>query len=87
VGNFNVFLNYFMRQVYLPANPLVKQYWYTTSPPVSIPQVSNGGRISVGNMEFLGDPHVIMGSRCPFRKFAATPRSRQSHKTLYFQGI
>ncbi len=60
-GNFHVFLNYFMRQVYLPANPLVKQYWYTTSPPVSIPQVSNGGRVSVGNMEFLGDPHVIMG--------------------------
>ena len=60
-GNFNVFLNYFMRQVYLPANPLVQQYWYTTSPPVSIPQVSNGGRVAVGNMEFLGDPHVIMG--------------------------
>jgi hypothetical protein len=29
----------------------------------------------------------VWTTTCPFRKFAATLRSRQSHETLYFQGI
>ncbi|MCA9708586.1 MAG: hypothetical protein KDK70_22240 [Myxococcales bacterium] len=60
-GNFNRYLNAFMRQVYLPANPQVQQYFYTTSPPISVQQIDNGGRVAVGNVEFVGVPHVVMG--------------------------
>lgn len=62
-GNFHRFLNAFYRQVYLPANPLVAagQWGYSTSPPVSIQQLDNGGRLSFGNMEIRGIPMVVMG--------------------------
>ena len=60
-GNFNRYLNAFMRQVYLPSNALVKSYLWTTSPPISLPQLNNGGRVSVGNVEFVGQPHIVMG--------------------------
>ena len=62
-GNFNRFLNVFYRQVYLPANPVVSagQWGYSTSPPVAIPQLDNGGRLTFGNMEIRGIPMVVMG--------------------------
>lgn len=62
-GNFHRFLNVFMRQVYLPDNPAVAdgQWGYSTSPPVSIPQLQNGGRLTFGNMEIRGVPMVVMG--------------------------
>lgn len=60
-GNFNRYLNAFMRQVYLTANPQVKSYMWSTSPPVSIQQIDNGGRLAVGNVEFKGVPHIVMG--------------------------
>ncbi|MEM7066022.1 MAG: substrate-binding domain-containing protein [Cyanobacteria bacterium P01_B01_bin.77] len=62
-GNFNRFLNAFYRQRYLPVNPLVAngQWGYSTSPPVSIQQLNNGGRLAFGNMEILGMPMVVMG--------------------------
>ncbi len=62
-GNFHRFLNVFYRQVYLPANPVVSagQWGYSTSPPVSIQQLDNGGRLTFGNMEIRGIPMVVMG--------------------------
>lgn len=62
-GNFHRFLNAFNRQVYLPANPVVAdgQWGYSTSPPISIQQLDNGGRLSFGNMEIRGVPMVVMG--------------------------
>ncbi len=62
-GNFHRFLNAFHRQVYLAANPVVAQgqWGYSTSPPVSIQQLSNGGRLTFGNMEIRGLPMVVMG--------------------------
>ncbi|MDJ0677208.1 MAG: substrate-binding domain-containing protein [Calothrix sp. MO_167.B42] len=62
-GNFYRFLNVFNRQVYLPDNPIVSagQWGYSTSPPVSIEQLENGGRLSFGNMEIRGIPMVVMG--------------------------
>ncbi len=62
-GNFHRFLNAFHRQVYLPANPLVAagQWGYSTSPPISIQQLENGGRLTFGNMEIRGNPMVVMG--------------------------
>ena len=62
-GNFHRFLNAFHRQVYLPANPVVAQgqWGYSTSPPVSIQQLNNGGRLTFGNMEIRGVPMVVMG--------------------------
>ncbi len=62
-GNFHRFLNAFNRQVYLPANPLVAdgQWGYSTSPPVSIQQLENGGRLSFGNMVIRGVPMIVMG--------------------------
>ena len=64
-GNFYRFLNVFYRQVYLPENPVVSegQWGYSTSPPVSIPQLKNGGRLSIGNMEIRGMPMVVMGPK------------------------
>ena len=62
-GNFYRFLNVFFRQVYLPDNPVVSagQWGYSTSPPVSIQQLDNGGRLTFGNMEIRGIPMVVMG--------------------------
>ncbi len=62
-GNFQRFLNVFYRQVYLPNNPVVSagQWGYSTSPPVSIQQLDNGGRLTFGNMEIRGIPMVVMG--------------------------
>ena len=62
-GNFNRFLNAFYRQTYLPANPVVEQgqWGYSTSPPISIQQLDNGGRLAFGNMEIRGFPMVVMG--------------------------
>jgi len=62
-GNFHRFLNAFNRQVYLPDNPVVSagQWGYSTSPPISIEQLENGGRLSFGNMEIRGIPMVVMG--------------------------
>jgi len=64
-GNFYRFLNVFFRQDYLPKNPVVKdgQWGYSTSPPVSIHQLANGGRLSIGNMEIRGNPMVVMGPK------------------------
>ncbi|MEM9272844.1 MAG: substrate-binding domain-containing protein [Cyanobacteria bacterium P01_F01_bin.143] len=64
-GNFYRFLNVFFRQTYLPDNPVVKngQWGYSTSPPVSIPQLENGGRLTIGNMEIRGLPMVVMGPK------------------------
>ncbi|WP_158500400.1 substrate-binding domain-containing protein [Xenococcus sp. PCC 7305] len=64
-GNFYRFLNVFFRQTYLPNNPVVEQgqWGYSTSPPVSLPQLKNGGRLSIGNMEILGMPMVVMGPK------------------------
>jgi len=62
-GNFHRFLNAFYRQVYLPANPAVDsgQWGYSTSPPISIEQLNNGGRLAFGNMVIRGLPMVVMG--------------------------
>ena len=62
-GNFHRFLNAFHRQVYLPENPEVAngQWGYSTSPPISIQQLENGGRLTFGNMEIRGIPMVVMG--------------------------
>ena len=62
-GNFHRFLNAFHRQVYLPVNPDVAngQWGYSTSPPISIQQLENGGRLTFGNMEIRGIPMVVMG--------------------------
>ena len=62
-GNFNRFLNVFYRQKYLPNNPVVSagQWGYSTSPPISIDQLDNGGRLAFGNMEIRGIPMVVMG--------------------------
>ncbi|MCB1034892.1 MAG: hypothetical protein KDD47_13780, partial [Acidobacteria bacterium] len=62
-GNFHRFLNAFHRQVYLPANPVVAdgQWGYSTSPPISVEQLTNGGRLAFGNMEIRGLPMVVMG--------------------------
>ena len=62
-GNFHRFLNAFYRQTYLPANPVVAsgQWGYSTSPPISIEQLDNGGRLGFGNMEIRGVPMVVMG--------------------------
>ena len=62
-GNFHRFLNAFNRQVYLPANPVVDdgQWGYSTSPPISIEQLDNGGRLTFGNMVIRGNPMVVMG--------------------------
>ena len=64
-GNFYRFLNVFYRQKYLPDNPIVDagQWGYSTSPPVSIPQLNNGGRLAIGNMEIRGMPMVVMGPK------------------------
>ena len=64
-GNFYRFLNVFFRQNYLPANPVVEdgQWGYSTSPPVSIPQLENGGRLTFGNMKIRGNPMVVMGPK------------------------
>ncbi len=64
-GNFYRFLNVFFRQTYLPKNPVVEsgQWGYSTSPPVSIPQLKNGGRLAFGNMEIRGIPMVVMGPK------------------------
>ena len=64
-GNFYRFLNVFFRQTYLPENPVVNngQWGYSTSPPVSIPQLENGGRLTIGNMEIRGNPMVVMGPK------------------------
>ena len=64
-GNFYRFLNVFFRQTYLPANPVVEagQWGYSTSPPVSIAQLENGGRLAIGNMEIRGMPMVVMGPK------------------------
>ncbi len=64
-GNFYRFLNVFYRQVYLPDNPVVAagQWGYSTSPPVSLHQLENGGRLSIGNMEIRGIPMVVMGPK------------------------
>ena len=69
-GNFYRFLNVFYRQKYLPDNPVVAagQWGYSTSPPVSIPQLNNGGRLSIGNMEILGLPMVVMGPKLIMNK-------------------
>lgn len=62
-GNFHRFLNGFYRQRYLPANPRVAngQWGYSTSPPISVEQLQNGGRLTMGNMTILGNPMVVMG--------------------------
>lgn len=62
-GNFHRFLNGFYRQRYLPANPRVAngQWGYSTSPPISVEQLRNGGRLTMGNMTILGNPMVVMG--------------------------
>ena len=64
-GNFYRFLNVFFRQTYLPANPAVEtgQWGYSTSPPVSIAQLENDGRLTFGNMEIRGLPMVVMGPK------------------------
>ena len=64
-GNFYRFLNVFHHQIYLPDNPVVNagQWGYSTSPPVSIQQLDNGGRLSIGNMEIIGIPMVVMGPK------------------------
>ena len=64
-GNFYRFLNVFYRQKYLPENPVVDagQWGYSTSPPVSIFQLNNGGRLTIGNMEIRGLPMVVMGPK------------------------
>ncbi|MGK7893967.1 MAG: substrate-binding domain-containing protein [Xenococcus sp. (in: cyanobacteria)] len=64
-GNFYRFLNVFYRQKYLPDNPVVAdgQWGYSTSPPVSIFQLNNGGRLAIGNMEIRGMPMVVMGPK------------------------
>ncbi len=64
-GNFYRFLNVFYRQKYLPNNPVVSagQWGYSTSPPVSIEQLENGGRLAFGNMEIRGIPMVVMGPK------------------------
>jgi RNA-directed DNA polymerase len=53
---------------------------------------ANYHRHVVSKATFAKMDHAIFQAlwrwaRCPFRKFAATPRSRQSPETLYFQGI
>ncbi|MEM6254728.1 MAG: substrate-binding domain-containing protein [Cyanobacteria bacterium P01_D01_bin.156] len=72
-GNFHRFLNGFFRQRYLPANPRVDngQWGYSTSPPISIEQLENGGRLGFGNMEIRGNPMVVMGPNGIMKKVVA----------------
>lgn len=62
-GNFHRFLNAFYRQRYLPNNSIVAngQWGYSTSPPISLQQLRNDGRLMLGNMEIRGMPMVVMG--------------------------
>lgn len=69
-GNFHRFLNAFMRNEFLPANPEVNQYFYSTSPPVSVDQTSYE-RLSFGNLTLQGRPMVAMGPKSLMNKLSA----------------
>ncbi|MEM6251391.1 MAG: substrate-binding domain-containing protein [Cyanobacteria bacterium P01_D01_bin.156] len=64
-GNFHRFLNGFFRQRYLPNNPSVAngQWGYSTSPPISLEQIENGGRLTFGNIEIMGNPMIVTGPK------------------------
>ncbi len=58
-GNYHMALRDLMYDVYLPANPLVKTWFSTTSPPVVVQQLANGV-VAMGNMSFTQRPMLCV---------------------------
>ena len=59
-GNYHMALRDFWFGEYLPDHPEVRNWYFTTSPPISPKQVRNGG-VSFGNVRLECMPHLAVG--------------------------
>ncbi|GMR16815.1 MAG: hypothetical protein BMS9Abin31_1200 [Gammaproteobacteria bacterium] len=61
-GNYHMALRQLWHEYFLPANPAVKDWFYTTSPPVAEPQIENG-ILTTGNWKGLCRPSIAVGPK------------------------
>lgn len=72
-GNYHMALRQLWHEHFLPNNPRVKDWFYTTSPPVAVPQIKNGtttdlgvpttGILTIGNWKGTCLPSVAVGPK------------------------
>ncbi|MGF1531926.1 MAG: molybdate ABC transporter substrate-binding protein, partial [Puniceicoccaceae bacterium] len=61
-GNYHMALREFWYEVFLPENPSVQSWFYTTSPPISLTHAKNGS-VTFGNLRLVARPQVAVGPR------------------------
>jgi hypothetical protein len=59
-GNYHMALSEFWFDHFLPEHPEINSWFYTTSPPVSLPQTARA-RVTFGNLRLHSRPHVAVG--------------------------
>ena len=61
-GNYHMALKELWYDYFLPHNPTVKNWFYTTSPPISIPQAHNN-ELTIGNWKGSCRPGIAVGPK------------------------